>query len=595
MSEESPMAPIQIPGYEIGARIGVGGMGEVFLGRQVTLNRPVAIKLMTLDAEIDPDQQLDRFRREAELMAVASHPNIVSVHDFGIVDSRPYLVMEYVEGGDLRRCMTPNQPMALERVRAVVPPVARALAYLHRLGILHRDLKPENILLHHEDNPKVTDFGIAVLHAETDATIRPDVRVGTLGYVAPEQHYGLKVDETADQYSLAALTYELLTGHVPLGVIHPPSAHNDQLPPEVDAVLLRALEEERDERYPTIIAFSDALERALIAPRTRSRRRKRAAASLAALACLTSVTVLLGSQAAPRREAPSSSVAQREAPHRFDAAFRNSIDMELVHIPPGEFLMGAVDSDEQAEPTERPRHRVTITRAFDIGRYEVTVGQFRQFIEASGYETEAESNGRGGLLFDEKKQAVVQDPELTWRTPSPQIKPHDDQPVVQVSWNDAMAFCEWLSRKEDRTYRLPTEAEWEYACRAESTTVWCAGDSDEDIDAYAWTPRNADRTIHCVGRKQPNAFGLHDMHGNVWEWCLDGQRTYRARSEVDPIGPTSGDARICRGGSYDWEVAKTRSSTRYLSTRSHRYLANGFRVVCLVGERGGSTPNAPAL
>ena len=232
---------LRIPGFEILQLIGKGGMGEVHLARQLTLNRFVAIKLLKLDQDGDREYQIERFRREAELMARAGHPNIVSVFDFGVADGRPYLVMERIEGGDLRKRLTCRKAMRTEQVREIVRPVGRALAYLHRLGILHRDLKPENVLLHNEDNPKVTDFGIAVLHTETNGRLTRTGSAGTIGYVAPEQHYGLAVDHRADEFSLAAMTYEMLTGHMPLGVVRPPSTHNRRLSPAVDRVLLKAL------------------------------------------------------------------------------------------------------------------------------------------------------------------------------------------------------------------------------------------------------------------------------------------------------------------------------------------------------------------
>jgi hypothetical protein len=263
--------PSAIPGYELLHQIGQGGMGEVYVARQLTLGRLVAVKFLAPEPGVEPHEALDRFRREAELMARVSHPNIASVFDFGCVDDRPYLVMEYVEGGDLRRRMTPGEPADVGDVRSVVGPVCEALSYLHRQGILHRDLKPENILMHDEINPKVADFGIAVLSGGASALTRTGHGLGTLGYVAPEQQYRLKVDERADQYSLAAIAYELLTGEKALGVFKPPSYHNARLDPGVDAVILRALQEEPSERYPSIRAFGKALDEALAAVRPRSR------------------------------------------------------------------------------------------------------------------------------------------------------------------------------------------------------------------------------------------------------------------------------------------------------------------------------------
>jgi serine/threonine protein kinase len=270
-------------------------MGEIYAARQLALDRLVAVKFLALEPDVEPHVGLDRFRREAELMARVSHPNILSVYDFGSVDGRPYLVMEYVEGGDLRRRMTPGKPTPVGRVRAILGPVCEALACLHRQGILHRDLKPENILMQDETNPKVADFGIAVLRAGIGSLTRTGHGLGTLGYVAPEQQYRLKVDERADQFSLAAVAYELLTGEKALGIFKPPSHHNARLDPRVDAVIMRALQEDPAARYPSIREFGTALDEALAGVNPRPR--QPFAWPLAALAILgTAVAaVLIGS------------------------------------------------------------------------------------------------------------------------------------------------------------------------------------------------------------------------------------------------------------------------------------------------------------
>ncbi len=259
-----------IPGYECLRVIGRGGMGDVCLARQLVLGREVAIKFLKPTTYAFADDRLARFRREAELMARVRHPNILSVYDYGTADGRPYLVMEYVEGGDLRRLLTPGRPIPLRRARSIAKAVGDALSSMHRQGILHRDLKPENILLHEEGHPIVADFGIAVLRTGVGQLTGTRKGMGTPGYIAPEQQFALEVDERADQYSLAALAYEMITGQVPLGAIKPPSSWNDQLDPAVDAVVLRALQEDPDERFPTIRAFCEALESAFAkSPRRR--------------------------------------------------------------------------------------------------------------------------------------------------------------------------------------------------------------------------------------------------------------------------------------------------------------------------------------
>ena len=251
-----------LPGYEILNPVGQGAMGRVFVARQTALGRLVAIKFLRINDEDDPMERLARFRREAALTAAMSHPNVLSVYDFGEIEGRPYLVMEYVPEGDLRRRMPASGPMPLEEVAAILEPIGEALAYLHGEGVLHRDLKPENILMQ-GSVPKVADFGIAVERTGSGDLTRSDQGLGTLGYVAPEQQYRLPVDERADQYSLAAMTYELLTGQRPLGVFKPPSHHNPKIGPAIDRVVLRALDEDREHRFASVQAFVESLARAI--------------------------------------------------------------------------------------------------------------------------------------------------------------------------------------------------------------------------------------------------------------------------------------------------------------------------------------------
>jgi serine/threonine protein kinase len=311
--------PPEVPGFEILRLIGKGGMGEVYVAQQTTLRRLVALKFIGLEGGPTPEEKEARFRREAEIMARVSHPNVLAVFDYGVAEGRPYLVLEYVEGGDLRRRLRPGEPLPVAEVLEVVRPVGEALAHMHRQGILHRDLKPENILMHEQENPKVADFGIAVLRGGVGPRGETTHVLGTLGYVAPEQQYRLKVDERADQYSLAAVAYEMLTGHKALGLFKPPSAHNPALRPAADAAVMRALKEDPKERFATVLDFVAALEAALRGRRP-SPRAEAAWMVLAAASCVAIAVALATARSGrgpdPKGAAPTpqAGAATRPAP-----------------------------------------------------------------------------------------------------------------------------------------------------------------------------------------------------------------------------------------------------------------------------------------
>ena len=291
----------------------------------------------------------------------------------------------------------------------------------------------------------------------------------------------------------------------------------------------------------------------------------------------------------------------------------NSIGMKLTLIPSGEFMMG---SGESAEDTaaffnktygedflnadffkdEHPQHRVRITKPFYLGTYHVTRGQFRQFVADTSYKTDAEKGEKPGAYgWDPDKKEFGFNEKYSWRNAG--FEQTDEHPVVNVSWNDAVAFCKWLSKKEGKTYRLPTEAEWEYACRAGTTTRYYSGDDPETLakvgnvaDAAAkakfpdwkYTIKASDGYVFTapVGSFKPNAFGLYDMHGNAWQWCADwyGADYYAASPADDPTGPASGNDRVLRGGSWGGGPLNSRSANRSRITPVYRSYNSGFRV-----------------
>ena len=260
-------APPRVPGYEVFQMLGQGGMGRVYLARQHTLSRIVCIKVLAIPFDEAGDSCRERFRREAEILAMATHPHVLTIFDFGATaDSNlPYLVSEHVEGGDLRKMIRDGRPLTPAKARVLLLQIGDALEYLHRKGILHRDLKPENILMSTESMVKVADFGMAVLLNQRGLLTQTNQGLGTLGYASPEQQNGGEADERSDQYSLAAMAYELLTGRRPLGSFKPPSEINPVLNKRVDSVLMKGLAQEAGNRYGSLASFLHDVDRSLTA------------------------------------------------------------------------------------------------------------------------------------------------------------------------------------------------------------------------------------------------------------------------------------------------------------------------------------------
>ena len=262
--------------------------------------------------------------------------------------------------------------------------------------------------------------------------------------------------------------------------------------------------------------------------------------------------------AAPKNPASDGS-ASIEKP---TSVITNTVGMKLALVPAGEFLMGSPDSDELAKPNEKPQHRVRITKPFRLGVYEVTQSEWTAVMETAPWKLQIDRNE--GARY----------------------------PATYVNWEDATEFCRKLTDREGaagllepgESYRLPTEAEWEHACRAGTTTRYQFGDRDGSLGKYAWYAANTidvgESFAREVGRKRPNAWGLFDMHGNVMEWCMDpyGQKYYAKSPFADPVGPARGSGRVIRGGCWIADASSSRSSFRSGNGPHGHYGILGFRV-----------------
>jgi hypothetical protein len=310
---EGPLPLPTIPGYEVEAVLGTGGMGVVFRARHLRLNRIVALKMALAGAYAGPHER-ERFQREAEAVAVLRHPNVVQIHDVGDADGRPYFTMEYVDGGSLAQKLA-GKPQPARESAALVATLAAAIQAAHESGVVHRDLKPANVLLTADGTPKVSDFGLARRLGGEAGLTHSGAAVGTPSYMAPEQARGqaAAVGPAADVYALGAILYELLTGRPPfraetavetvVQVIYqdpvPPSQLNATVPRDLETVCLKCLHKEPERRYVSAAALAEDLRRYLLGQVIAARpvgpleragkwiRRNRAVASLAAAAVVT--------------------------------------------------------------------------------------------------------------------------------------------------------------------------------------------------------------------------------------------------------------------------------------------------------------------
>ncbi|MBR5160343.1 MAG: SUMF1/EgtB/PvdO family nonheme iron enzyme [Thermoguttaceae bacterium] len=244
----------------------------------------------------------------------------------------------------------------------------------------------------------------------------------------------------------------------------------------------------------------------------------------------------------------------------------NGVEFAFRYCPPGTFMMGSQESDGGRRDSEETQHQVTLTKGFWMMETEVTVGLFKEFVNDTGYDTKGEiPHGWTGSTFEMSLK-------YSWHNPG--FSQVDSHPVTCVSWNDAVAFCKWLSKKTGQEITLPTEAQWEYACRAETTGAYAG-----NLNEMAWYDSNSGDKTHPVGTKKPNAWGLYDMHGNVWEWCQDWKAYYQSESASDPTGPSIGAFRVFRGGGWSLDADFCRSAFRHGFYPGDRRCDLGFRCV----------------
>jgi formylglycine-generating enzyme required for sulfatase activity len=611
--------------YEALEVLGKGAFGTVLKGFDDKLHRVVAIKVLAPQlAGSAPARQ--RFLREARAAAAIRHENVVGIYAVE-EEPLPFLVMECVLGQTLSDKINREGQLGVKEVLRIGHQIACGLAAAHAQGLIHRDIKPANVLLeNHVERVKITDFGLARANDDANLT-QAGMVAGTPAYMSPEQAEGQPLDQRSDLFSLGSTLYALCTGRPAFRAANtvavlkrvteetprPIRDLNPDIPAWLADLIARLHAKRPAERYQSAQEVADVLAQHLADLQLRgsappaghparppapvpARRRPAwpyAVAGALLVAAAAGVAIFFlnrGEEPAPsghvqppaperRPTRPSLAVlpfdeAQAQAHQqawvkylRLPKEMDNTLGMKFRVIPPGKFLLA-------------PGYEVTLTRPFAIACHEVTVGQFRAFVNETGHHTDAEVNGMGSVANADGTSDTK--PEYTWRHPL--VSQGNEFPVGQVSWDDAVAFCKWLSRKERKNYRLPTEAEWDWACRAGSAAPHHFGEDARRLGEFAWYEDNSGDRSQAVGQKKPNAWGLYDMHGNIAEYCSDWFADYPTARVTDPTGPADGDYRVIRSYSYRDVVEDVVTESRGCYS-PHLSMAHfGFRVVLVLEE-----------
>ncbi len=564
--------------YHIARYIGGGAGGDVWEGFDDTLKRKVAIKIVKTEmAGISPQdtETRARFQREAMLAAKLHHQNIVTVYDYKEYQKRPAIVMEYAPGRSLKDLLETDTHIDIGMVVNIISQLLDALSYCHKKEIVHRDIKPANIMLSDDYSIKVTDFGVARLESSEFTLTKAGSIIGTPSYMSPEQWRAQTADARSDLFSTGVILYEMLAGERPFAgnsletimqqVIneHPrmPSKLNARVPPAFDGVIKKALAKDPNKRYQTAEEFSAALKQAFEKSFLKQKTgisiwknyRLLLAGSLAMLIAAGIIVSMI-----PDAINDITKMVTGRKPSRPPQDLTKS-----VRIPEGEFIMG---SDKYTN--ERPQQKIHLD-SYHMDKFLVTNKDFRQFIEATGYQTDAEKAGYGSVRFGYRWKKV---PGANWKSPDghTSIEAKENHPVTQVSYNDALAYCQWKGKD------LPTEAQWEKAARGAQGNEYPWGNSEPDDTLANFGDIIGTTTPVDRYEKGKSPYGVYDMAGNVYQWCKDFWSTGERESK-NPVGPSDGAEYVVKGGSFIVGVDNLRSAHRDRYKSDYSSYLFGFR------------------
>lgn len=574
MQTLQPNTPLQGGKYKIVKVLGQGGFGITYLAKQSV---SVAGPLGTINAEIEVTIKeffikdfcnrdsvslsvsvpstgsydlVDRFRKkfikEATNISKLNHPNIIKVLDVFEENGTAYYVMEYISGGSLADLIKKKQLLPEQETLCFTKKIADALRYIHSMNMNHLDIKPANILLRSDGDVVLIDFGLSKNYdiAGEQTTTTP---IGvSIGYAPLEQSRigGVGMFSPAtDIYSLGATMFKMLTGQTPPeasivfdeGLPEMPSNVSDK----VKYVVTKSMEPKRKERFQSIAEFLSVFD-SIVSDSISEPTPKLIENDIEESNEETCIDMNSDREMSELDVDAIVSVNSNDANKIVTI---NGVSFEMVFVGSGSFFMGATQEQRLvAWDNEKPVHRITLSNYY-IGMTEVTQALW---------------------------QAVMED------NPSSFIG--NNRPVENVSWNDCQEFLHKLKALTGHNFRLPTEAEWEFAARGGNNSqryVYCGSNTLDDI---AWHDSNSMGATHEVAMKQPNELGLYDMSGNVCEWCQDWYGNYINVSQTNPAGPSNGSFRVHRGGSWNNFARSCRLSNRSNCSPNNRFSFLGFRL-----------------
>jgi len=570
--------------YRILKRLGSGSFGDTYLAEDGDLpgNPRCVVKHLKPQQSNVIDKAKELFEREAETLYKLGKKNegIPELFAYFEEGGQFYLVQEYIEGQDLSQEIIPGRQLSESYVRALLVGILEVLEVAHGQNVIHRDIKPPNLMRRKKDGKIVLiDFGAVketgTLIANSRGQTIVSVVVGTPGYMPGEQAKG-RPRLSSDIYAVGMVGIQALTGVLPQELSEDP---------QTGEVVWR-------NRVSVSKELGDVLEK--MARDHFSKRYKNATEALAALVSgkatqqklpvvpspppppppppkvissppppkgtttQTFTTVKVNNRGQIIEKSQGQAEVLIENLGRGIIFFGRGVTLEMVYIPGGRFLMGSPENEKRRSDSESPQHDVRVPPFF-LGKYPVTQAQYRAVMG------ENPSKFKGA-----------------------------NRPVETVTWNHATEFCQKLSQRTGKTYRLPSEAQWEYACRAGTTTPFYFGKTiTTDLANYRGTsiygsgPKGVYREQTTdVGSFPPNAFGLYDMHGNVWEWCLDVWHENYNDAPTDGSDWVFGEDsrfRMLRGGSWYGNPWDCRCADRCRNDAGYEYFFIGFRVVLLPG------------